>query len=205
MSTLDVGLYGLAVVCFVVIFYWAWLRHEINRWRAERSYPSLEGEWGLRRVPGGTDPLGRFGGSVQGFDVLVDPWSGIEITLHVRTPLWLDVADNGVRHFEGLSEATLAARELDSAFRTRLASEAAARWLNGTSPEARTFRKFVARWGNRLSTLAIRGHSFRCRPSRGAWADKPSLTAEQVRALLPAMLQVATALDRMPQTTGRKT
>jgi len=198
MSVSDIVAWILGIVILVVIFYVAWLRHEINFWRARQTFGDLDGEMGLHRLPGGTSPLGRLAGSYEGFEVKVDPWSGVELALPNRPAVWLDVADNGVQSFEGLTEVALVNPALRRAFRTHLASAPVCAWLNGGSPHAEVLADFVRRHGRALSTLSIRADGLRCRPRLGSWADKPSLTAEQVRALLPDMARLAEALKTIP-------
>lgn len=199
MSASDTVAWVVGILVLAVVFHFGWFRHQLNRWRAERSFPGLDGELGLTHVARGSDALGRLVGLHQGYAVLIDPTSGIELELQSRPAAWLDLVDHRVRADGKLREMTLTDPLLSRVFRTRLGSDATAAWMNRGGRELAAIVDFARRWRRRLETLSLRDGKLRCRPKLGAWTESPSITASQIRELLPAMVAVARAFEAMPQ------
>jgi hypothetical protein len=203
-------LVALAGIAFLISFiFWPVLRDVLNRKRARAGLPGLADEMGLKHRKGDTaDALGTYTGSVDGHRIAIKPdETSLEVFLkgslpgfHLMVPfgrlqrslapLWrkmgaLREQDVEFSFGDGRLDKTILIRQADRSVAVALIS----------GPARRAIETFLESHLSRLSSLTISSTSIRCCTVVGSTKKIYSITPDQVRGLLPDMMDLARTLE----------
>jgi hypothetical protein len=203
-------LVALTGIGFLIAFmFWPLLRDVLNRKRARAGLPGLADEMGLKHNKGDTDDaLGTYRGTVDGHRIAIKPdETSIEVFLQGSpasfnlmvpygrlqrslAPLWrmmgaLREQDVEFSFGDGRLDRTILIRQADRSVAEKLIS----------GPARRAIETFLERHLSRLSSLTVSSNSIRCRTVVGSTKRIYSITPDQVRGLLPDMMDLARTLE----------
>lgn len=209
------------------MIYRMWIRHLLHHNQAQTSFPGLAAELHLRHNrPRDPKGIGSLSGIHRGYRVSIDAdahESSAKIQVRLKRRHALDLTRQRWGDRDGKQPVAFPQRKLNRYFKTRLAPPELASWLSAgcprqQSPEqggpvyrqagagsdstpdvAAALDRFIARWGRKLVVCELVRDELGCSPALGSGENTvQSLTADQVRSLLPDMIDLAEALDGMP-------
>jgi hypothetical protein len=211
-----------------LVIYRLWIRHVLQHHRARSELPRLASELGLRHnVPKDPKKLGSLSGTYRGYRVSVDAdahESSAKLRVHLETRPQLVLTRQRWGKSSGMETVSFPQGRLNRYFKTRQAPPKLAKWIAearstprraASGPPAGYRRaaptldegpdvaaaldQFVAKWGRQLVVCELNHDELGCSPALGSGENTvQSVSAAQVRALLPDLLVLAETLAAMP-------
>lgn len=210
----------------LLAFYKLAIRHLIQHARARRELPQLAAELSLQhhrsREPKG---IGALTGRYRGLRVSIMPdasESSAKLQVHLEKDVRVVLTRSNWGGRRGMETIEFPDRRLNRYFKTRLAPPELAKRLSQPPTDvsadptasaggyrdaarepwepdvASVLGAFVATWGKQLTVCELNRNAFGCSPVVGSGENvAQSVSVDQVRALLPDMIEVARALDAL--------